>query len=103
MIKDIITRIERNGKLITLDSDDFKNLIHTSAALRGQGNFQQAIDLVESKLPQLHQDCLENAYLELIYAAQEGGIPEVAQGYAKLLAAIDPDIPAVKKVLGKNP
>jgi hypothetical protein len=89
--------------LITLDSDDFTNLIHTSAALRGKGNFQQAIDLVESKLPHLHQGCLQNAYLELIYAAQEGRLPEVAQRYAERLAAIDPDIPAVKKVLGRNP
>ena len=85
---------------IELDSDTFKNLIRTSAALRAQGNFQQSIESVEAKLGELHADCRENAYLEIIYAANEGKLPEIAQKYAKLLAAIDPNIPIVKKVLG---
>jgi hypothetical protein len=92
----------KDRTLLTLDSDEFTTLIHQSAGLRGRGNFQQAIELVESNLHKLHHDCLENAYLELIYAAREGGLPEVAHRYAKLLAGIDPNIPIVKKVLGEN-
>jgi hypothetical protein len=88
------------NQTIVLSSAAFKKLVSQSASLRGQGKFQQAIDLVESKLAELHEDCLVNAYMEIIYAAQEGKLPEVAQKYAKLLAAIDPDIPTVKNVLG---
>jgi hypothetical protein len=86
-----------------LDSAAFKNLIHTSAKLRGQGKFQEAMGSVESNLGALHADCLTNAYLEIIYAAEEGGFPETAKKYAELLAAIDPDIPVVKEILDKKP
>ena len=89
--------------MVSLCSGAFEKLMHHSARLRAQARFQQAIELVESNLPTLDDDCLENSYLELIYAAREGGRPEVAQKYARLLAAIDPDIPGVKQVLGENP
>jgi hypothetical protein len=92
----------RDRTFLTLDSDEFTTLIHQSAGLRGRGNFQQAVELVGSNLHKLHHDCLENAYLKLIYAAREGWLPEVAQRYAELLAAIDSNIPTVKKVLGEN-
>jgi hypothetical protein len=89
--------------LLSPDSDEFKNLIYTSAHLRGSGRFTEAIQLVEDKLGELHPDCRENAYLEIIYAAQEGQLPDTAKRYATLLAAIDPDMPTVKKILESSP
>ena len=90
------------NNIINLDSDKFKTLIATSAVLRGQGRFQEAIGSVEAELGNLHPDCRENAYLEIIYAAKEGNLPEFAKRYALLLAAIDPDFPTVKEILADS-
>jgi hypothetical protein len=66
---------------MTLDSTEFEALIHTSASLRGQGRFKEAIATIEAKLDQMDETCLENAYPEIIYAAEEGGFSEVARRY----------------------
>ena len=88
-----------NKNVIALDSPAFKSLIQQSASLRGRRDFQSAIALIEAELDNLHPDCFENAYLEIIWAAKEGHEHSVAVKYARLLEAIDPDIPVVKQVL----
>jgi hypothetical protein len=37
--------------------------------------------------------------VEVIYAANEGNLPELAKRYALLLSAIDPDVLTVKQIL----
>jgi hypothetical protein len=86
--------------MMTLDSTEFKGLIHTSQSLRGEGNFKEAIATVEASLGDMDEDCFENVYLEIIYAAQESGRSETAREYALRLQRIDPDIPTVKVILG---
>lgn len=88
--------------MLTLDSPEFVNLIRQSAALRGEGRFEDAIELVEGRLNEMAPDCHVNAYLEIIYAAQEGGLGEKALQYATKVANIDPNIPSVKKILGRG-
>jgi len=88
--------------MVSLHSEEFEKLIHRSAGLRAQERFQEAIELVEGSLPELDEDCLVNAYLELIYAGRDGGQLQVAKKYARLLATIDPNIPAVRQVLAEN-
>lgn len=87
--------------MITLESNEFKLLILQSAALRGAGRFKEAIDLIEKKLPEMHANCFQNAYLEVLYAAIEGQFQDQAFKYAKKLNKIDPDIPKVKEILKK--
>jgi len=86
--------------VLTLDSPEFKNLMGQSAALRGQLRFGEAIDLLERRLPEMVLDCYLNTYMEIIYAAQEGGFAGKALEYATRAARIDPDIPTVKRILG---
>jgi hypothetical protein len=86
--------------MMTLDSPEFKVLILTSASLRGQGLFDKAIATVQAKLNDMGKDCFENAYLEIIWAAQEGNCPEIAKEYALRLQKIDPNVPSVKSILG---
>lgn len=85
--------------MLSLECNEFGLLIDQSAALRGAGRFLDAINLIEKKLSEMTEDCLQNAYLEIIYAAQEGQFSEKAIEYAKKLRDIDPNIPTVKKIL----
>ena len=86
--------------MMTLDSPEFKSLILTSASLRGLGQFNEAITTVKASLSDMDEECFENAYLEIIYAAKEGGRPEIAMEFALRLQKIDPDIPTLKSILG---
>lgn len=68
--------------MITIDSKEFKQLIHKPAALRGERDFDSAIQLIEGKLPELDEDCIFNVYHELFKAAEEKGDRELATQYA---------------------
>jgi hypothetical protein len=84
---------------VNLGSQEFETLIKESAALRGKREFAKAISLIESKLPQMEEDCHLNAYLECFYAASEADERETAIDYARKIKAIDPDVPTVKAFL----
>jgi len=84
---------------MNLESEAFNVLIKRSAQLRGQRDFAAAIDLIESRVAEFDPDCLLNAYMECFYAAREAGMKDKAREYAKLLAAIDPNIPSVEAFL----
>ncbi|MGF6903757.1 hypothetical protein [Paraburkholderia sp. GAS348] len=65
-------------------------IIQESAALRGQGKFQEAMDLIEANLPDIDADIRLNAQLEAFRAAVEAGNVEAAREYATTIAAEEP-------------
>lgn len=87
--------------MIELDSEEFTKLVHSSASLRGQGRFAEAIGVIVERLPELSPDCSLNAYLAIIQAAEEGGVSyiETARDYARRLRQLDPNIPTVRRIL----
>lgn len=85
--------------MIRLNSDDFKNIIYESAALRGKGRFSDAIGLIESKLDDFEPECMINALIELILAAEEAGFQETAVKYAKMVLKYEPELPTALKIL----
>ncbi|MFM0235981.1 hypothetical protein [Paraburkholderia sediminicola] len=62
-------------------------IIQESAALRGQGKYQEAINLIEANLPNIEGDVRLNAQLEAFRAAVEAGNAETAHEYATTIAA----------------
>jgi hypothetical protein len=73
--------------------------IHQSAALRGQGNFDAAIAVIEANISNFSQEELLVALLQAFYAANEGGHTERAQGFAIQIQALDPNIPTIAQFL----
>ena len=67
-----------------------------SAALRGERQFREAIDLIKSTLSSFDKDLLMNAYREMFLAAKEAGFTEEALDYAKQLLILEPDLPSAK-------
>jgi tetratricopeptide (TPR) repeat protein len=78
-------------------------VILRSAALRGKGQFRQAIDLVKEALHTCEPEELLNAYREMLSAAMEAGLEDEASEYATALRRIDPELPSAKHYLaGRN-
>ncbi len=85
--------------------DKIRNITLSIANLRSQDRFLDALAYGESELAKLKsRDAydLVALYINLIYAANDGGFHEKAIKYALILKDIDPNIPAVKAVLEKN-
>lgn len=78
-----------------------KAVVATSAALRGEGRFNEAIALVERHLADgnFDQEVLTNIYLEVFRAAQESGNQELTSKYARLINAREPGLPSVQRFL----
>lgn len=74
-------------------------IIQESAALRGQGKYQEAIDLIEANLPDIEGDIRLNAQLEALRAAVEAGDAEMAHEYATTIAAGEPGRPSVLTIV----
>jgi hypothetical protein len=70
--------------------------------LRGRGLFKEAIDTMEDNLADMHKDCLLNAYIEILYAAEEGGYRSKIGEYLPKLAILEPDLPIVVRLQQKN-
>jgi hypothetical protein len=77
-------------------------LIQESAALRGQGKYQEAIDLIEANLPNIEGDIRLNAQLEAFRAAVEAGNAETAHEYATTIAAEESERPSILTVALTN-
>lgn len=77
-------------------------IIQESAALRGQGKYQEAIDLIEANLPGIEGDIRLSAQLEALRAAVEAGDAETAHEYATTIAAGEPIRPSVLTVVLDN-
>ena len=73
-------------------------IIQASAALRGQGKYQEAIDLIEANLPDFDGDIRLNAQFEAFRAAVGAGDAEAAREYATKIAAEEPDRPSILTV-----
>lgn len=76
-----------------------KNIIYQSAALRGQGKFDEAIALIESNIDAIDDDIKLNAWLEAFSAAKDKGDLAQAKKYASLVAAEDPMVPSIQSYL----
>jgi len=85
--------------MIAIGSSELYQLLGQCAVLRGSRRFSEAIALVEPHLDDMEPDAQEVALLQLLYAANEGGMRPKTIAFAKRLATLDPEIPAVKKVL----
>ncbi len=85
----------------TLNLDEMQQVVNTSAALRGKRRFQDAIDLLESKVGEFHSDYCLMAYIECFKAAQELGDAAKATEYAQKIVQIEPDFPSAKKFLAR--
>ncbi len=77
------------------------SIIGASAALRGQGRFDEAIALVEAHLAEgkSDPDYWINLHLEVFYAAVEAGDTTRATRYALLLHQRDPELPSIQRFL----
>ena len=75
-------------------------LVREAAALREQGHFQQAIELVETRISECDDEIARLlALLQAFYAAIEANDEGKAAELAKLVAAEDPDVPSIQKYL----
>src|SRR5438067_9219916 len=77
-------------------------IIQESAALRGQGKYQEAIDLIEANLPNIEGDVRLNAQLEAFRAAVEAGNAQTAHEYATTIAAEESGRPSILTVALTN-
>lgn len=75
------------------------NIIRQSAALRGQGLFQQAIDLVKANIDNLDPTIRLIGWLECFMAAKEMGDAGQATFFARECAKEDPEIPSIQAYL----
>ena len=76
-----------------------ENIIKQSAALRGQRKFDEAIELIESNIENIHDDIKLNAWLEAFNAAKEKGDDDLSRKYALLVATEDPNVPSIQAYL----
>ncbi|MFL9911365.1 hypothetical protein [Paraburkholderia sp. RL17-337-BIB-A] len=77
-------------------------LIQEASALRGQGKYREAIDLIEVNLPNIEGDVRLNAQLEVFRAAVEAGDVKTAHEYATAIAAEEPGRPSIQTVALTN-
>lgn len=70
-------------------------VVQESVALRGQGKYQEAIDLIEANLPNIDGYVRLNARFEAFRAAVEAGDVETAHEYATTIAAEEPEQPII--------
>jgi len=76
-----------------------ENIIKQSAALRGEGKFDEAINLIESNIGKIDDDIKLNAWLEAFYTAKEKGDQTQIKKYASLVATEDPNVPSIQSYL----
>lgn len=76
-----------------------EEIIKQSAALRGQGQLDAAIKLIEENINSFDPDILANAWLEAFYAAKEKGDAELTKKYAKEVAKEEPALPTIQGFL----
>ncbi|MCW0389839.1 MULTISPECIES: hypothetical protein [Xanthomonas] len=85
--------------MITISSEEFRNLMGQSAIQRGLGSYDVAAGVLEGMIHLFDQPAKEIALLQLIYVYNDAGNSAKCKEYAEELAMYDPEIPSVKKVL----
>jgi hypothetical protein len=73
--------------------------VKASAALRGRGQFAEALAEIEDNLASFDDITIVPALLQALYAAKSAGDTTKAQEIARQLAQHDPDIPSIKEFL----
>lgn len=70
-----------------------------SAFLRGQGKFDEAIEIIEKNISSIDSTIQTVAWLSAFYAARDKGDKDLANKYAKLVAKDDSSIPSIQEYL----
>lgn len=78
---------------------DVTQVVHQAAALRGQRQFQEAIDLVEKHYPNLDPNLRIVALIQAFHAAQEAELFEKAKLLAHQIAKEEPGLPSIQSYL----
>jgi len=73
-----------------------EKIVYQAAELRGQGKFQDAIDIVEKNRKILNKDSYSLALREAFQAAEEGGFTDKAKQLAEEIAQQDPGLPSIQ-------
>lgn len=76
-----------------------QNIIRESAALRGQKEFQKAIDLVQNNFDELDDTIKLNGWLECFYAARDMNDKQAACRFAAEIAKEHPELPSIQSYL----
>lgn len=76
-----------------------KELITQSAVLRGQGQFDEAIKLIEDNLSSFVDTSMFNAQHEIFLAAKEKKDIQKAQELARKISEEHPGLPSIQKFL----
>lgn len=89
-----------NDKLpMLLSEDEVRSLVFQAEALRGQGRFQEAIDLLHSKLSVIPPSSLVDVVMAVHRAAREGKVKDTAVKAARFLLTALPDFPSAETTL----
>ena len=77
---------------------DGSGIIRQSTTLRGQGNFHEAIRLIEENLNNglISPDVIFNAHREIFLAAKALGDTDKARAAAKEIQKEHPDLPSIQ-------
>ena len=76
-----------------------KEVVYQAAALRGRGDFQDAIDLVEKNRANLDEYSRIPALIQAFQAAVEGGLVSDARRLAAEIAQEEPNLPSIQNYL----
>lgn len=83
---------------MSLPKEKGEDLVKESAKLRGQGNVQQAYDLIMDDLDAFNDITLLPALIQALYAAKELGDQAKMLEVAKLIYAEDPNVPSIRGI-----
>ena len=76
-----------------------EEMIKKSASLRGQGEFDEAVNLIEENMDLIDPSIRLHAWVEAFKAADESGNFSLAKKYAQVVAQENPDLPGINKYL----
>ena len=85
--------------MLTLDSPQFTDLMHTAMTLGARDRYQEVVNLLESNLANMAPDCHPNAYMELLKAHLALGNHAKVTDYAQRVDALKPGLPSVQSYL----
>ena len=85
-----------------MDDAECMELIAEVNRLRFSGKSKEAIALLEPRLSDMDLRAQVFSYMQLIYAAEEGGLSHESMKFATALEAISPGAPCARRVLERN-
>ena len=85
--------------LVKVNIEEQMSIAQQAAMLRGAEQFQDAISLIESNLPQLDCDTIAPALLEAFRTAKEMKDNGKAMLFAMAIASKEPELPSIQDYL----